>query len=1025
MLETEREPVVTPELRRVFQKLNYQEGGTLDEGEIRSRLTPETRQYLDRFTAAQSSGNDDIPRLGDVEEKEASILLMYLCWCLEHGRLEKAVATIRLLEHAFSDVEPDASTFDDIMQFMTLAGAKEVVPPSLLVRWGRVLQVKGDLHGAMRQLNAAKDQLSENKNGKYLNGSDIILGKCTQLAGLTLNKMCCWKSAIGPLMESIDLFRRCHDEQDGKTSDGAAALSMEMVARCLCSITHGDYLDIKDKLHFPQENRFYQAYSMCVEAAGFASSSTELLLIRTQNQAAEAMLKYAAHAFEELLEEIGNELKHEAEERLLGDLELVIKEATKSLHGHTNAEALRRREQFFELVRSLFLISQALAFSTTSQQDKCLAKMLGERARILYEEYCRQLSAKDFRPDVKVDMSEIPAGVRDIIDRTVDEFGLHRLRHKMTTRIEARRGDVLQSGSQNRRDKKSFDRMSANHQEQTPVSSREVQYITQPGQLPQKHITIISFGKAQGSHEKGQNSKVSLAASNSSSLPVGSQVMTPKISMTNGSDVTPLQPPHQQKPSAASHRRYHGQEEVGLPIDPDDNAIPVYDVPLTIFQALCGCKFNQKERSSSLPSHSAHDRDEPEESAERQGTKGPRHQPEAELAENEKRLGHKNWLSDFTDHEQSNNSNQRANGDESVRVRTTETSSSSGSGRSLGSEFHFDQRGSFKEEQFSPLPVESASQDSGYSSVALVDTFLTTKLPHASSQALPFDCSRSGHIPEDSDRSLGMAEESSHASRSKWVQNGIVGHPSAGLTSFPCDSVKRARLLKFNPVTGLWTSQTTLVYLGRPLDLDEKVKGNCREAFHVQFLHQDEVLGRYVGKRYRRQKPPSQYLQDVTCQKTARFLVTLFNYALSDLRYDIQIVYVPVAHVQLLSGDGNTVEDWLNVEPYLQGDFIKLTNNLKYCNNQGRTLATALTHFTYSVSEGKLMLVDLQGWLPREGRGVVYLTDPQFHTVTSGTSPLSSCDLGQQGMAAFWESVHPQCNTVCQALGLKRPTLDS
>ena len=42
---------------------------------------------------------------------------------------------------------------------------------------------------------------------------------------------------------------------------------------------------------------------------------------------------------------------------------------------------------------------------------------------------------------------------------------------------------------------------------------------------------------------------------------------------------------------------------------------------------------------------------------------------------------------------------------------------------------------------------------------------------------------------------------------------------------------------------------------------------------------------RYVGKRYRRQRPPSQYLQDVTCQKTARFLVTLFNYALNDLRY--------------------------------------------------------------------------------------------------------------------------------------------
>lgn len=69
-------------------------------------------------------------------------------------------------------------------------------------------------------------------------------------------------------------------------------------------------------------------------------------------------------------------------------------------------------------------------------------------------------------------------------------------------------------------------------------------------------------------------------------------------------------------------------------------------------------------------------------------------------------------------------------------------------------------------------------------------------------------------------------------------------------------------------------------------------------------------------------------------------------------RYDIQVVYLPVAHLQLLSRDGDEVEDWLNVEPYLEGDFIKLTNNLKFCNSQGRTLATALTHFTHTVSEG-------------------------------------------------------------------------
>lgn len=53
-----------------------------------------------------------------------------------------------------------------------------------------------------------------------------------------------------------------------------------------------------------------------------------------------------------------------------------------------------------------------------------------------------------------------------------------------------------------------------------------------------------------------------------------------------------------------------------------------------------------------------------------------------------------------------------------------------------------------------------------------------------------------------------------------------------------------ARLLKFNPVTGVWSSQTSLVYVGQPLPLHDNLKGNCRDALHVQFLHQDEVLGR-------------------------------------------------------------------------------------------------------------------------------------------------------------------------------------
>ena len=57
-----------------------------------------------------------------------------------------------------------------------------------------------------------------------------------------------------------------------------------------------------------------------------------------------------------------------------------------------------------------------------------------------------------------------------------------------------------------------------------------------------------------------------------------------------------------------------------------------------------------------------------------------------------------------------------------------------------------------------------------------------------------------------------------------------------------------AFVLNYNPKTSDWTGQSTLAFLGEELDLTEDKKGNCRDAFHVQFLHQDEPRGRYVDR---------------------------------------------------------------------------------------------------------------------------------------------------------------------------------
>lgn len=150
-------------------------------------------------------------------------------------------------------------------------------------------------------------------------------------------------------------------------------------------------------------------------------------------------------------------------------------------------------------------------------------------------------------------------------------------------------------------------------------------------------------------------------------------------------------------------------------------------------------------------------------------------------------------------------------------------------------------------------------------------------------------------------------------------------------------------------------------------------------------------------------------------------------------RYEIcfsypQVQFLTAAHLQLLTADGE-IFDWINVEPFLHGSFLKLTNNLRFVSSDnkdesGVEAATALSHFSYVKSGGKEMVVDLQGWLPSQGKGIVYLTDPVFHTLYR--KKFSTCDHQEEGMKAFWKHVHPKCNKICAFLGLQkfRPDID-
>nr|XP_033811475.1 alpha-protein kinase 1 [Geotrypetes seraphini]XP_033811484.1 alpha-protein kinase 1 [Geotrypetes seraphini]XP_033811494.1 alpha-protein kinase 1 [Geotrypetes seraphini]XP_033811502.1 alpha-protein kinase 1 [Geotrypetes seraphini] len=229
-----------------------------------------------------------------------------------------------------------------------------------------------------------------------------------------------------------------------------------------------------------------------------------------------------------------------------------------------------------------------------------------------------------------------------------------------------------------------------------------------------------------------------------------------------------------------------------------------------------------------------------------------------------------------------------------------------------------------------------------------------------------------------------------------------------------------ALFLKYSKKSGLWTAQETAVCIGDYLTVDKK--GKQRNAFWIHFLHQDEVLGRYVGKEYKDQKELLYHFSDVERQMTAQYYVTEFNKKLYELSVPTQIFYIPSAVLLIL--EDRTIKGCLSLEPYILGEFIKLSNNTKVVRTQyeATKYGLAFGHFTYEFSKHTDVVVDLQGWVTgsKKGEALIYLTDPQIHSIKHNDV---STNFGQKGIYFFFNSQHKECNEICHLLSLTRPSI--
>ncbi|XP_030636617.1 alpha-protein kinase 1 isoform X2 [Chanos chanos] len=229
----------------------------------------------------------------------------------------------------------------------------------------------------------------------------------------------------------------------------------------------------------------------------------------------------------------------------------------------------------------------------------------------------------------------------------------------------------------------------------------------------------------------------------------------------------------------------------------------------------------------------------------------------------------------------------------------------------------------------------------------------------------------------------------------------------------------RALTLKYSKATDIWIGCQTIIFIGEKLGM----KGSHRTALWVQYLHQESLLSSYVGKEYIKTQNIEVHLSDVERQMTAQYYVTEFNKRLYEKNEATQIFFIPSELLLVLERNSNgndVILGCVSVEPYMLGEFKKLTNNTR---NKTDHMATdygiAFGHFNYEFSTHQEVVVDLQGWIT--ANGLTYMTDPQIHSLRK---PPSKTNFHQKGIDLFLREQHGrECNHICRSLGL-RPLLE-
>ncbi|KAI1698245.1 alpha-kinase family domain-containing protein [Ditylenchus destructor] len=191
----------------------------------------------------------------------------------------------------------------------------------------------------------------------------------------------------------------------------------------------------------------------------------------------------------------------------------------------------------------------------------------------------------------------------------------------------------------------------------------------------------------------------------------------------------------------------------------------------------------------------------------------------------------------------------------------------------------------------------------------------------------------------------------------------------------------------------------------------------------------DIVLKEYIPKNTDTASQSSAFPYEIATQMQtiAVYLASEFNVHLekkAGIRHDIKFLKVQVLAIEVGPGPKRYMScerrcgrdsEFIRFSGYEMLECTCTANNMKFDVVE---LLMAFSHWTYKITGGYLMVVDLQGVLnmSESGRKTLELTDPAIHC--THLTRFGRTNLGEEGMKIFF-SRH-KCNRFCQAMGLEK-----